>query len=240
LLSGAVAAAMIAVVAAWANGPAFIGGLDRQAEARLAAAGATGVTARFATRRGWLTRHPVLIGGARLDSRVRQRAALAVAAVPGVGGVRWRDPLVAQGVPEAADVAPGLHCQNHVQGILKSRTIRFTEGSAAIDPASYPLVDEVVRALRPCDGSLFAITGHTDESGEAEANLSLSLDRARTVREMLAQRGIPRDALRPIGAGSQEPLEGLDRTDPANRRIEFSVIEIAPLRPTPVDTPGAG
>ena len=34
-------------------------------------------------------------------------------------------------------------------------------------------------------------------------------------------------------------LEGLDIDDPANRRIEIAVIAIQPLKPTPVDVPGA-
>lgn len=238
-LGGAVATAILAVVAAWANGPEIVDRLEREAARRLASAGAEGVSARFTTPHGWLTRHPVLIGGSGLDHRIRARAAQAVAAIRGVGGVSWRDSL-AQPAPEEADVSPALHCQNDVEGILKSRTIRFAEGSARIDEASYPLLDEVVRALRPCRGSLFAITGHTDASGSAAENRALSLDRARAVRDLLAQRGIAYDALRAVGVGASEPLEGLDPRDPANRRIEFSVIEIAPLLPTPVDTPGAG
>ncbi|MCK9543047.1 MAG: OmpA family protein, partial [Novosphingobium sp.] len=31
-----------------------------------------------------------------------------------------------------------------------------------------------------------------------------------------------------------------DPADPANRRIEFSVLEPVRLKPTPVDTPGPG
>ena len=65
------------------------------------------------------------------------------------------------------------------------------------------------------------------------------VSRARAVREALVRRGIPRDGLRANGIGSQQPVDGLAPTDPANRRIEFSVIRTEPLRPTPVDTPGA-
>ena len=39
--------------------------------------------------------------------------------------------------------------------------------------------------------------------------------------------------------GSSQPVAGLAPSDPANRRIEFSVIRTEPLRPTPVDTPEA-
>ena len=70
-------------------------------------------------------------------------------------------------------------------------------------------------------------------------NLALSMERARVVRQALIERGIPRDGLRASGVGSSQPVEGLAPSDPANRRIEFSVIRTEPLRPTPVDTPGA-
>jgi OOP family OmpA-OmpF porin len=36
------------------------------------------------------------------------------------------------------------------------------------------------------------------------------------------------------------PVAGLAPDDPANRRIEFSVIAPASIRPTVVDTPGPG
>jgi OOP family OmpA-OmpF porin len=62
----------------------------------------------------------------------------------------------------------------------------------------------------------------------------------RPVRWALIGRGIPADGLRAEGLGAERPLEGLTKEDPANRRIEFSVIEKAPLAPTPIDTPGPG
>lgn len=144
------------------------------------------------------------------------------------------------GMHRAAPAAPepaALHCQHAVEGILKTRTIRFQEGSAALDPASAALLDEVATALRPCAGSRIAITGHTDAHGDEAANVALSLERARTVREALIARGIARIDLRARGLGSAQPVDGLDPADPANRRIEFSVLTPARLQPTPIDTP---
>ena len=58
------------------------------------------------------------------------------------------------------------------------------------------------------------------------------------MQRALIQRGIPADGLRASGIGSSKPIPKLAPTDPANRRIEFSVIETVPLRPTIVDAPG--
>lgn len=196
---------------------------------------------RFSTPQGWLTRHPELSGGTRLNGAVRAHAASAVAAVPGIGGVHWRaSGKPGQALPEDHPVPGALHCQRDVESILKVRTIRFSEASALIDPASEKLLNEVASALQPCVGSIIAVTGHTDSAGDEGANLALSRARADAVRWALIGRGIPADGLRATGKGSSKPLAGLDPKDPANRRIEFSVIATMPLQPTPVDTPGPG
>jgi OOP family OmpA-OmpF porin len=167
---------------------------------------------------------------------MRARAARAVGAVSGVGGVSWADgSALAQG--SATTLRPVV-CQEDVAGLLRARTIRFEEGSARIDQASGALLDEVATALRPCLGSIIAITGHTDTSGPEPGNLTLSRLRAEAVRDALLGRGIPADGLRTSGVGSRFPVEGLEPTDPANRRIEFSVVATQPMKPTPVDTPG--
>ena len=217
--------------------PGFIERLERDTAAAIVEAGGSGVTARFANVMGWPSRHPLLSGGERLDEKTRARIARAVYNVPGVGGIVWSD-----GTARAESDEPTyqpLHCQEDVEGLLRTRSIRFEEASSAILPASRMLLDEVADALRPCLGSIIAITGHTDQSGPEPGNIALSMERARAVREALVRRGIPRDGLRASGVGSSQPVEGLAPTDPANRRIEFSVIRTEPLRPTPVDTPGA-
>ena len=132
-----------------------------------------------------------------------------------------------------------MHCQEDVDALLRARTIRFEESRSTIDVPSRQLLDEVAAALRPCLGSIIAITGHTDTSGPEPGNLALSNERAQAVREALIRRGIPGDGLRARGVGSSEPVEGLAPTDPANRRIEFSVIATEPLRISPIDVPGA-
>lgn len=232
LLTGASAYLLAEPVA-----PHFIDRLDSQAAQAIAGAGGSGVTARFANGVGSPSRHPLLSGGEKLDEDTRAKVARAVASIPGVGGVTWAD-----GTARAESDEPvyqPLHCQEDVEGLLRTRSIRFEEASSALLPASRMLLDEVADALRPCLGSIIAITGHTDNQGTEPGNLTLSMERARVVREALVRRGIPRDGLRASGVGSSQPVDGLSPSDPANRRIEFSVIRTEPLRPTPVDTPGA-
>lgn len=249
IAAGAVLSLALSAIATSLIGPTFIGGLEKQALAARDAAGGEGVSLSFRDNYDWQTRHPVLSGGKALDTATRTRIAEAVAEVPGIGGISWvqrgqaqASSLQARAMAARDTQARGgtpLHCQDEVQGILKTRSIRFSEASARIDPASERLLDEVALALRPCVGSIIAVTGYTDAGGNAKANEALSLARAEAVRWALVARGIPADGLRAAGKGSAKTVEGLDPLDPANRRIEFSVIFPAPVKPTPIDTPAA-
>ncbi|MDD3799710.1 MAG: OmpA family protein [Novosphingobium sp.] len=236
LTAGACVTALLALAAAQITGGAIAAQLEKQAQQAIGEAGARGVKADFHTSGGWPTRHPVLSGGRKLNETARANAAQAVATVPGVGGVHWAD-ATGFGTTAAPPPKP-LHCQHDVEALLRARTIRFEEASARIDPADRELVNEVADALRPCLGSVIAITGHTDNIGNEPGNLALSRERAEAVERALIRRGIPADGLRASGVGSSQPAPGLDPADPANRRIEFSVIETVPLKPTPVDRPG--
>lgn len=236
IVAGALAVAAISFLAARNFAPDMAAELAMRAEAVIAENGGTGMSARFASPNGFASRHPLLSGGENLDEGTRDKVAKAVAAIPGVGGIRWADGSM-RAQDSAIPITPG-HCQDDVEALLRARTIRFEESSSRIDDASRELLDEVAAALRPCLGSIIAITGHTDSSGPEPGNIALSQERALAVEQALTQRGIPSDGLRTQGLGSRLPVEGLDPADPANRRIEFSVIAVQPLKPTPVDTPG--
>lgn len=238
ILLGALLVTGLGVAATRIGGTDFAASLTEDAAGAIRQAGGRGVKADFRQDDWWAaTRHPLLRGGTRLDEATRARVARAVAAIPGVGGIRWADGSMLAtvgGVP----LKP-LHCQDDVEALLRARTIRFEGGSSRIDRTSRELLDEVASALRPCLGSIIAIVGHTDSSGPEAGNIALSAERAAAVKRALINRGIPADGLRARGMGSQEPVEGLDPADPANRRIEFSVIVTEPLVPTPIDTPGS-
>ncbi len=234
---GALAIFLLALLGGQATGPGIAARLAEQAAPIIDEAGGAGqVQARFASPNDLPSRHPVLTGGEGLDDGTRARIARAVATVPGVGGISWEDGTVLS--ESSARVQNPLHCQEDVQALLRARSIRFEEGSSRIDAASAPLVAEVAEALRPCLGSIIAISGHTDTSGSPAGNMELSRERALAVQQALVNLGIPEDGLRARGVGSSMPVEGLDPADPANRRIEFTVVETEPIMPTPVDTPG--
>ena len=233
VVAGLLACIVLAYTAGGASAPALAERLAAQAPAAIEAAGGGGqVEAHFRSPNGWPSRHPVLSGGEPLDMRTRSDIAHAVAAIPGVGGIRWSD-----GDLMVEQHYSPLHCQEDVAVLLGERTIRFEEGSSTLTASSESLLDEVALALNPCLGALIEVSGHTDSSGPEDSNVALSQDRAREVKAALVQRGIPAQALVARGEGSARPVAGLEPSDPANRRIEFAVIATEEVVPTPVDTP---
>ena len=77
-----------------------------------------------------------------------------------------------------------------------------------------------------------AVTGHTDRLGTASYNEALSLARANTVRDLLAQQGIERNAIRTAGMGARQPVvqcPGTAKTSALvsclqpNRRVDIEV-----------------
>ena len=81
-------------------------------------------------------------------------------------------------------------------------------------------------ALHKVGGKKVKVIGHTDSSGDAAKNLTLSQERATAVKTYLIGKNISADNLSIEGMGSNKPvadnstLEGRKK----NRRIEFEVL----------------
>lgn len=100
----------------------------------------------------------------------------------------------------------------------------FEMGSAVIDPASIPVLDELADAIRREAGVLVTIEGHTDSDGVPSENLALSAARAAAVRTALVERGVDPVALVSVGYGSERPvLVDGEEDKAASRRVEFVV-----------------
>jgi outer membrane protein OmpA-like peptidoglycan-associated protein len=67
----------------------------------------------------------------------------------------------------------------------------------------------------------FEIAGHTDASGSAAYNRTLSRARAESVRQFLVDRGIDPDRLEVVGRGEDDLLHPDEPLHGANRRVEI-------------------
>lgn len=63
------------------------------------------------------------------------------------------------------------------------------------------------------------IEGHTDASGSARSNRTLSQRRAQSVADFLSANGVPAGRFEVVGYGSSKPLAGMPAQSAANRRV---------------------
>lgn len=125
-------------------------------------------------------------------------------------------------------------CPDTVPEELKSFTGRidgifFSLGSAIIERRSYRSLDQAVETFKKYPNLLVKIEGHTDSSGSKKVNARLSKERAESVRQYLASRGIDMGRILIEGFGSAKPIasNATSTGRSQNRRIEFKLTEKA-------------
>ena len=105
--------------------------------------------------------------------------------------------------------------------------IYFNTDSAVIQDRSFPIIDAVAATLKGNPQiQLIEIQGHADERSTDDHNIHLTRDRAASVLEALATRGVPRERLRTAGYGSRCPVnpQHNETAWEQNRRVEFKII----------------
>ena len=101
--------------------------------------------------------------------------------------------------------------------------INFDTNKATIKPESMPLVQQIVDLMKSQPNLRVSIEGHTDSQGNAAANKTLSLNRAKAVASAVAAGGIRADRMETVGWGQEKPVAD-NRTEDgraANRRVEL-------------------
>lgn len=118
----------------------------------------------------------------------------------------------------AAKLSNALKQDGHVALYLN-----FDTDSRVIRPESLPAVDEVVKLMQGEPALKLRVEGHTDASGDAAHNRTLSLARAESVVQAITAKQIAPARLSAAGKGPDQPLadnasaEGRAR----NRRVEL-------------------
>lgn len=105
--------------------------------------------------------------------------------------------------------------------------VKFRSGSANLTNQSYPILYDAIGILKSNPGTKIEIQGHTDSSGGAAFNMTLSERRARAVKEFLVANGISASRLSVRGYGETHPIADnyTSAGRAVNRRIEFKVVE---------------
>ena len=108
--------------------------------------------------------------------------------------------------------------------------ISFASGRADIQPNFRTILNTFATSLASTPNSNLTIVGHTDSTGTDAVNNPLSLNRAASVRDYLADRSVSSSRVSIEGRGSREPIVANDTAanKAKNRRVEIFVAEPAP------------
>ena len=101
--------------------------------------------------------------------------------------------------------------------------ILFDTDSARIRPESKPTLDDVARLLSSEPDWSLTVEGHTDTTGAAAHNQTLSEQRAAAVKEYLVAKGIDAKRLATAGFGQSKPVadNATELGRAQNRRVEL-------------------
>ena len=119
-------------------------------------------------------------------------------------------------------------------GSITTSQIVFASSSADIDVANSSILNEIGETLSRWPALKMQIIGHTDDTGSATFNQSLSQKRAEAVRKYFQDNFSAIDTAKysAVGMGEESPIADNKTVDgrQANRRVEFKVLNPEDLK----------
>lgn len=110
-----------------------------------------------------------------------------------------------------------------IEFLKRAGQILFQTGSNELTPDSRKILRELTENLKQHKDMYLEVRAHTDNRGEAAANLALSQRRADAVVSILIKKGISHSRIKAVGYGESQPIS--DNATQAgrakNRRVEF-------------------
>ncbi|MEE3664825.1 OmpA family protein [Brenneria sp. g21c3] len=103
----------------------------------------------------------------------------------------------------------------------------FEVGKSELKPGSTKVLVDTLFAIKGKPGWIVLVTGHTDSTGDANANMKLSLARAEAVRDwMIKTSDISATCFAVRGYGATQPVatNSTDAGRAKNRRVEISLV----------------
>ncbi len=91
---------------------------------------------------------------------------------------------------------------------------------------------ELASSLQDYPGTRVLVVGHTDSTGTASYNQTLSERRANAARVALLESGLPGERVDAVGKGESEPVESNETAEgrQANRRVELAIFASERMR----------
>ncbi|MEO0617380.1 MAG: OmpA family protein, partial [Pseudomonadota bacterium] len=136
------------------------------------------------------------------------------------------------GVLDGADACPdtaqgavvdSTGCEAVMERVVEIRlpSVNFETNSDRLLSGAESELDAAAKTLRSNPSLTVVVAGYTDDRGNADYNRGLSERRARSVRNALEERGVPRERMSVAGYGEDDPIASNDTAEgrAANRRV---------------------
>ena len=123
---------------------------------------------------------------------------------------------------------PGAQVERVGEGIklvLGENSVRFDTNKSTLTPAAKANLDKIVPVFNQYSDTNIQIYGYTDSTGAADYNLTLSQQRAASVKSYLVGKGISSNRFTTTGLGIADPVATNDTPEgrTQNRRVEFAI-----------------
>jgi outer membrane protein OmpA-like peptidoglycan-associated protein len=142
----------------------------------------------------------------------------------GFEGVGIQDhPTVITNVRLASGGNMNMIGKKFTEAKIVTHGITFDIDKSDIKPESMGTLNMIVNVMKSNPDLKFEIDGHTDNTGQAAHNLTLSQQRAEAVKAQLVKMGISAGKLTTKGFGDTKPISDNDSPEGKanNRRVEF-------------------
>lgn len=119
-----------------------------------------------------------------------------------------------------------VHRDGDTIRLQASDSITFDTGRADVKSQFRPVLDQIATSIQQYPGTVIRVEGHTDSTGAAAFNQTLSENRAKSVSSYLAQRGVASERIQAYGYGFSRPIADNNTADgrAQNRRVEVLII----------------
>jgi outer membrane protein OmpA-like peptidoglycan-associated protein len=119
-----------------------------------------------------------------------------------------------------------------IQLVLNENAVRFDTNKSTLTAAAKANLDKLVAVFNEYPDTDITIFGYTDSTGPADYNLKLSGERAASVKNYLASKGISASRFTITGMGIADPIadNGTVEGRSQNRRVEFAIVANAKMK----------
>ena len=136
----------------------------------------------------------------------------------------------ADGIPDSKDACPTVKgtaqyngCPPPSEMMPMGSAIQFEFDSSVLRTDAYPMLDKLSSDLKSNSSARIQLDGHASSEGTTEYNMTLSRDRANSVKTYLVNSGVAASRISTTAFGESRPVasNATEEGRMQNRRVEF-------------------